>query len=149
MKNYYNCFFLKNIDQINNLQAELLSQKSRIHGNSLNNTLTDLTNIGENLLLYSFLEDSQEPNNNLYDLQGNLRKKLKKTLSHDIQRFNSQKAFKNSNENYENPLKIQVNEKNKTSNYEENEISQRKLGKENENLKVYLIVFFEKNGFIG
>lgn len=128
-----------------------MSQKSRVYGNSLNNTIGDLTNVGENLLLYSFLEDSQEKFNNFNNFQGKLQKKLKKTLSHDLKGFNSQKILKN--ENYEKdvmiklknvncPLAICEESKISEKTHKKSNLFERKLFRENENVKVD---FFVKN----
>lgn len=83
----------KTLAQLNNLQVELLSQKSRINGNSFNETLADFTNFPENHLIYSFLEDSFCPNNfkELITPASGFKKKLKKTISCDIKRFNQSK----------------------------------------------------------
>ena len=138
------------VDQINALQAELLSQRSRIHGNSLNNTIADLTGIGDSLYLYSFLEDPNEKNKDFDQIQGNLRRKLKKALSHDMKRFNSQKIlpinkYEEINTENNNDCKMICLENKKEllpiSEEPKTQIYQRKLGKENENFKVFIKFF--------
>ena len=118
--------FCNILDQISFLQAEILSQKT--------NTVGDLTNNGENGLLYSFLDDSQEQNNNFSNFQGNFRKKLKKAMSHDLRRFNSQQIFKSIAENHE----TEEAEPEKKEEIEENFVFKRKFAVQKENLQVFL-----------
>ena len=106
------------------------------------NTVGDLTNNGENGLLYSFLDDSEELNNNFSNFQGNFRKKLKKAMSHDLRRFNSQNAFKSIEENHEE----NENEQEKPLKIEDNFILRRKFAAQKENMQVFnkFTLFFTK-----
>lgn len=115
-----------------------MSQKS--------NTIGDLTNIGENGVLYSFLDDSQENNNNYGTFQGNFRKKLKKAMSQDMRRFNSQKVFKSINENSDKEENLKQEEVLESLKFQENRIFKRKLKEEKENLQVLIsfIIFFHR-----
>lgn len=79
------------------MQAELLSQRSKLNVNSFSETFE-----GENILLYSFLEDSQCQNKfiDIENQKGRLKKKLKKTFSCDLRKFRHNKNFSNHSNNF-------------------------------------------------
>lgn len=116
------------------MQAELLSQRSKLNVNSFSETFE-----GENILLYSFLEDSQCQNKFIdFDNQkSRQKKKLKKNFSCDLRKFRHNKHFSiNSNNlNYFENQNLKESVEPKDENKKNNNL---KINlKEKENMKVF------------